>query len=287
MPSYGGYPPPSRPRRVEGGMRVRSRRGAIGETWWSQRFIGVLESFGMGSRLTRGRAYARSGQVLDVAVAAGSVVATVQGSRRTPYRVLVKLKVVPACEWGRVERVLAEQALYSAKLLSGEMPSDVEDVFAGLGLSLFPASGRELSMECSCPDWAVPCKHIAATFYVLAESFDADPFLIFAWRGREKDELLTQLRALRGAGVREEPAASTATWAAGLEDVPLVDCLAVFWGTGEPAVPASAPIAGAVPDLVLRQLDRPEIEVRGRNLVDLLRPAYQVLGASPAVRAAD
>src|SRR5215469_2351582 len=94
MPFYNDFPPPSRPRRVEGGISVRSRRGAIGETWWSKRFITVLESFGMGSRLTRGRAYARSGQVLDLSVNAGSVVARVQGSRRTPYQVRIELNPI-------------------------------------------------------------------------------------------------------------------------------------------------------------------------------------------------
>ena len=66
------------------------------------------------------------------------------------------------------------------------MPDDIEDVFAGVGLSLFPASAGELSLDCSCPDWEVPCKHLAATFYLLAESFDDDPFRILAWRGRPR-----------------------------------------------------------------------------------------------------
>jgi uncharacterized Zn finger protein len=283
MSFYGDFPP-SRPRKVEGGLSVRSRRGAIGETWWSQRFIDVLATFGMGSRLTRGRAYARSGQVLELKVNLGSVVAKVQGSRRTPYQVRIGLKIIPVRDWVRVERVLAEQALYSAKLLAGEMPSDVEDVFAGAKLSLFPASGRDLSMDCSCPDWAVPCKHIAATFYVLAEAFDVDPFLIFAWRGREKEDLLAHLRSLRGADTQPESASSRASWTDSLDDVPLADCVATFWGSGEPVTTAESPTLSVVPDLVLRQLDRPEVQVRGQNLADLLRPVYEVLAGRPGNR---
>ena len=80
------------------------------------------------------------------------------------------------------------------------MPEDIEDVFAGLGLSLFPATARELSLDCSCPDHAVPCKHLAATFYLLAESFDDDPFAILAWRGREREDLLANLQAARCDG---------------------------------------------------------------------------------------
>src|SRR6202453_1720838 len=80
------------------------------------------------------------------------------------------------------------------------MPDDIEDVFAGLGLSLFPVTARELSLDCSCPDHAVPCKHLAATFYLLAEAFDDDPFAILAWRGRDREDLLANLAAARTEG---------------------------------------------------------------------------------------
>src|SRR6266545_4239439 len=181
--SWDDWPPPSRPRRVEGGIKARSRRGQIGESWWSGRFVAILESLGIGPRLGRGRAYARAGQVLDLGVAAGTVSARVQGSRARPYRVSIGLARFGGAEWARVESALAARALYSAKLLAGEMPREIEEVFASCGLSLFPGRAQDLAMSCSCPDWAVPCKHIAATFYLLAEAFDADPFLILAWRG--------------------------------------------------------------------------------------------------------
>src|SRR6266542_987333 len=176
--------PPARPRRVEGGIKARSRRGQIGESWWSGRFVAILESLGMGPRLGRGRAYARAGQVLDLGVAAGTASARVQGSRARPYRVSIGLARFAEADWARVESALAARAVYSAKLLAGEMPREIEEVFASCGLSLFPERARDLAMSCSCPDWAVPCKHIAATFYLLAEAFDADPFLILAWRAR-------------------------------------------------------------------------------------------------------
>jgi isochorismate synthase len=197
--SWDEWPPPSRPRRVEGGIKARSRRGQIGEMWWSQRFIAMLEALGMGPRLGRGRAYARAGQVLDLAVAPGTVSARVQGSRARPYRVRIRLDRFPEADWTLVESALAARALYSAKLLSGEMPPTIEEVFASCGLSLFPSSASELELSCSCPDWAVPCKHIAATFYLLAEAFDRDPFLVLAWRGRDRDGLLARLRGLRAA----------------------------------------------------------------------------------------
>ncbi|AMC55511.1 hypothetical protein RN07_2280 [Mycobacterium tuberculosis variant bovis] len=145
------YPPPSRPRPVEGGIKARSTRGAIAQTWWSERFIAVLEDIGLGNRLQRGRSYARKGQVISLQVDAGLVTALVQGSRARPYRIRIGIPAFGKSQWAHVERTLAENAWYAAKLLSGEMPEDIEDVFAGLGLSLFPGTARELSLDCSCP----------------------------------------------------------------------------------------------------------------------------------------
>jgi uncharacterized Zn finger protein len=189
---------------VEGGIRARSRRGDIGETWWSRRFIAILESFDLGSRLERGRSYARRGQVMDLEVSRGVVEARVQGSRPKPYRVRLGVETIAERDWARVERAMAARAVFAARLLAGEMPREIEEAFAACGLTLFPASARELSSACSCPDWASPCKHVAAVFYLLAESFDRDPFQVFAWRGRTREELLERLGALRAS--RRAPA---------------------------------------------------------------------------------
>jgi uncharacterized Zn finger protein len=189
--------PASKPRAVDGGLKARSQRGAIAQSWWSGRFIAVLEGMGLGGRLERGRRYARTGQVIDMQVAAGLVSAQVQGSRVKPYRVRISIAAYDKAQWARLERALAEKAWYAAQLLSGEMPDDLEQVFAAAGLPLFPSAGKDMSMDCSCPDWGVPCKHVAAVCYLLAESFDDDPFRILAWRGREREDLLTNLRALR------------------------------------------------------------------------------------------
>jgi uncharacterized Zn finger protein len=281
--------PPSRPRRVEGGIKARSRRGQIGESWWSGRFIAILESLGMGPRLGRGRAYARAGQVLDLRVAAGAVSARVQGSRVQPYRVSIGLTSFGEADWARLESALAARALYSANLLAGEMPLQIEEVFAGCGLSLFPSSASELELSCSCPDWAVPCKHIAATFYLLAEAFDRDPFLILAWRGRARDEFLASLRALRaltgsdtgpGAGAAERPGEAD-RFGLAAEDPPLAEQVDRFWVSHGDLEAARAPGAGAVaPDALLRQLEPSAIAPRGRDLAALLAPAYHAMAAS-------
>jgi uncharacterized Zn finger protein len=285
--SWDDWPPPSRPRRVEGGIKARSRRGQIGESWWSGRFVAILEGLGMGPRLQRGRAYARAGQVLDLGVAAGTVSARVQGSRARPYRVSIGLARFGEADWARVESALAARALYSAKLLAGEMPLQIEEVFASCGLSLFPERAQELAMSCSCPDWAVPCKHIAATFYLLAEAFDADPFLILAWRGRARDDLLARLRVLRalagsdtGSDDAERPGEAH-RFGLALEDPPLASQLDRFWASRGDLAAARAPAAQAVaPDLLVRQLDPSPIGLRGRDLGALLAPAYHAMAES-------
>ena len=197
------------PIRVEGGLKARSERGDIGESWWSKRFLTVLESFALGTRLTRGRSYARKGQVLSLEVSPGKVTSTVQGSRPKPYTVTVGLAAFDDRTWRQVEEALAGQAIYSARLLAGEMPAQIEDVFSAAGAPLFPASVKALTMKCTCPDYEVPCKHIAATFYLLAEAFDTDPFQILHWRGREREPLLARLRELRAADAVEPAVART------------------------------------------------------------------------------
>ncbi|MDN5932667.1 MAG: SWIM zinc finger family protein, partial [Pseudonocardia sp.] len=260
------YFPPSKPRRVEGGIRARSTRGPIAQSWWSARFIDGLEAIGVGGRLARGRTYARAGQVLDLTLDPGSVVAIVQGSRPRPYRVRVGLAAFGKAEWARVEQALADDAWYAAKLLAGEMPTDIEDVFAAAGLALFPADVRELSMDCSCPDAEVPCKHLAATLFLLAESFDADPFAILALRGRSREELLDNLRARRGDA---PPAADQHGPGAG---TPLADCLDRFFLAAPQ--PAGPPPATTPPDALLDQLPAAGVTVRGHDLAELLRPVY-------------
>ena len=195
------YPPRSRARSVEGGIKASSQRGQFAGTWWAKRWIEVLESFDIGSRLQRGRSYARKGQVLSIEVRKGGVEARVQGSRRDPYSVQIKIRSLPQSEWKRLAEQLSTQARFAAKLLAGEMPADIEGAFRSAGFSLFPEKARELSTACSCPDSSNPCKHVAAVYYLLGEAFDRDPFLIFRLRGIDRDEFI----GLLGDRSRTEP----------------------------------------------------------------------------------
>jgi uncharacterized Zn finger protein len=280
---FGNFPRTG-PRAVEGGIKAKSRRGDIGETWWSQRFIQILESFGFGSRLARGRSYARRGQVLDLTVEKGVVEARVQGSRQRPYAVRLTVGLLSDADWTRAEQAMAAKALFMARLLAGEMPREIEEAFAESRLSLFPASGSELASACSCPDWAVPCKHVAAVFYILAESFDADPFLVFTWRGRTKEELTERLRALRGAagggaGVLMPPELPDSS-------PPLRACLDSFWQAGpQLAEVAIRPWAAEVPDALMRQLGPAPVSVGGENLAQVLARAYKAMSPEAERRA--
>lgn len=202
------------PKAVKNGIKIKSKRGDIGENWWSKRWIEVLESFGMGARLGRGRRYARMGQVASISIKKGKVVANVQGSRSKPYRVTIGLKPLSGKDWEKVEEVMSSRAIFAAKLLAGEMPINIEEAFSKCKVPLFPVKKKDLETDCSCPDWANPCKHIAAVYFILAERFDEDPFLIFRLRGKEKTELIASLkrkRNQRSPGESEGPTEMTET----------------------------------------------------------------------------
>ncbi len=189
-----------RPRKARGGIKARSQRGDFAKNWWARRWIAALERLMDSRRLTRGKFYARSGQVLSLEESTEGVFARVQGSRPTPYKVTLRTSPLSDEQWERVLDVLVDQALFAAQLLAGEMPDQIEQVFAAAGVSLFPSRPADLLTTCSCPDKANPCKHIAATHYILGERFDEDPFLLFRLRGRSQEQILAALRARRTGG---------------------------------------------------------------------------------------
>jgi len=278
--SYWGYYKPVKPKEVKDGIKAKSKRGAIGETWWSKRWIDVLESFDMGARLTRGRSYARKGQVISIDVQKGEVTAKVQGTRPKPYAVKIQLNPISEPDWDKVTDAMASKAIFAAKLLAGEMPLDIEDAFGEAGVSLFPRARKELETNCSCPDWANPCKHIAAVYYLLAERFDEDPFLIFKLRGRMKEEIIDALRVKRAATatVEESEAITESTVSTTGEQVkPLEECLVSFWQVGDVLDSFSVnPAPPEVENAILKRLGDSPFYVGKVNLVSLLSKAYEV-----------
>jgi uncharacterized Zn finger protein len=257
------------PRPVEGGLRARGERGTIGEEWWSRRFIDVLESFADKGRLSRGRAYARKGQVIDLTVDAYEVTARVQGSGAEPYEVAIGIDAIDEPTWEAIEEALASQAVFRARLLAGEMPPEIEDVFGVFGVPLFPGASGDMHIMCSCPDWGEPCKHAAAVLYLLAEAFDDDPFLILAWNGRTRKRLLTGLRRLDSA------AAAASADPLETEETPITERLDDFWTPA--AVRDRPPAPPMPPGLLLKLLDPPKVKVRRKDLTEVLHPVYESL----------
>jgi len=215
-----GYYPPSVPRAAKGGIRAQSQRGAFGASWWAKRWTAVLDSFHLGARMERGRRYARQGQVLSIDFGEDRIQARVQGSRPKPYEVRIQVKKLPKAAWAKVAAAAAAQAVFASKLLAGEMPQEMEEIFRSAGVSLFPEAYKDLSTDCSCPDYENPCKHIGAVYYLLGEEFDRDPFLIFRMRGMSREAFLGLLgNSSTSAGVvslppEPLPASPSAFWKA-------------------------------------------------------------------------
>jgi uncharacterized Zn finger protein len=274
------------------GLKVHSRRGRIGRTWWSLRWTTVLESIGLGDRLHRGRSLARAGHVLSLEISRGTARAQVRGQRGEQHSIEIRLAPIAAPVWEILQEILARRALFAARLLSGEMPESIEEAFAEAGLSLFPEASGEVEVECDCSDPASPCPHAAAVFYLMAERFDQDPFQILLFRGQGREEFLDGLKrrwsggtAAEGngkiaeeAGAEERPAAPAAASSgesAG-EAAKGGDLLPGFWnlsGELDAVVPRIQP--PAIPEAVLRRLGPPPGAVTGSPADLALRKAYR------------
>jgi uncharacterized Zn finger protein len=179
--------------RVEGGIKAQSQKGAFGSTWWGKRWVDTLESFGMGERIARGKTYARKGQVLSIKYDVKGVTAKVQGSDTKPYSITINLTQYDQKTWDRIIEATSRKVLVAAKLLAGQLPPSMEDIFKQQKVGLFPITETDLKTDCSCPDWSNPCKHTAAVYCLLAEEFDQDPFIVFKLRGLSKEDFIKAL----------------------------------------------------------------------------------------------
>jgi uncharacterized Zn finger protein len=274
---------PGKPIKVAGGIKARSTRGRIGDTWWSRQFLGSLESLADPGRLQRGRTYARAGQVRSLSITPGVVSASVQGSRTTPYAVSLAFAPVPSAVWDRIVHRLASQARYAAHLLAGDVPHDLVALFEAEGSPLFPVRPTDLHLECSCPDWGWPCKHVAATCYLLAEAFDADPFALLNWRGLDRSSLLDRVRELRdGPGAAAPGPVPDSGPVVGTAAALTPSSTAVDpsqWFVSPSLLPESSP--GGSDVVVVRQLPPPPAHLGGEDLAADLAELYRRLTAPP------
>jgi uncharacterized Zn finger protein len=267
------YFKPTKPKEAKDGIKARSQRGAFAKNWWAQRWIAALERLVDSGRLTRGRSYARKGQVLSIEETKDGIAAKVQGSRSTPYKIKIEITPLSDAEWDKVFDALAEQAIFTAQLLAGEMPQEIESAFEAAKVSLFPSKRADLKTDCSCPDPSNPCKHIAATHYILGERFDEDPFLIFRLRGRTQEQVMAALRQRRAGEdetveeVVEEPEAV----------IPLEEQVARFWEFSAPLEGFSVSIRPPAIEMpLLKRLGEASF-VPAPGLESLLKGAYQTI----------
>ncbi|MEB3300171.1 MAG: SWIM zinc finger family protein [Candidatus Sericytochromatia bacterium] len=223
---------PGRPERKPHKVSLARRAASmgLGTRRWSERWTDFLEYVGLGPRLKRGLEYARQGAVHDARMDEHGVLsAKVRGSLPEPYRVTFSLLHLEDATWRTALTEMAENAWWSTELLRGELPEDIDEAFAAAGASLYPTDGQEVLAQCTCPDLFNPCKHIAAVFYWLAGQFDKDPFLLFRFRGRTREQVLQALTVIRAGG---DPDAETIEEPAIVEDGPLEQRLADFWAMG-------------------------------------------------------
>ena len=164
--------------------------GKLAKTWWGQSWNKNLESYAdYSNRIGRGRGYVRSGAVLDLSIRTGEVCALVQGSRKKPYEVIIKIDPLPQKIWHIIVDQCCRKVGNLEELVTGKFPQEFMELFTRKGDGLFP-SPKEIHFDCSCPDWASMCKHVAAVLYGIGARFDSDPTLFFALRNIDFTELL-------------------------------------------------------------------------------------------------
>ncbi|HID35210.1 MAG TPA: hypothetical protein EYP25_11725 [Anaerolineae bacterium] len=239
-------------------------------TSWSDAWLDSLLAFSHPGRMRRGRRFANAKAIKDLEIMPGEIRAKVKDGRKT-YEVDIRYPPIDDDAWDRIIDRLASQALYSAKLLQGEIPPEIIESIEETGASLF-ATADKLEAQCTCPDWEVPCKHIAGVYYYLAEQFEKDPFLLFYFRGRARDELLDALREHR-APSRPTSEEETALL---FQDPPLQQMLDHFWEIG-PAINDISfhLVQPAVSMPHFRRLGRPGFTTL--DLKDILKPVYDTV----------
>ena len=276
------------------------------EAWWVERWVDLLNQYRFKKRLERGRRYAREGNILSLEQKAAKVTALVQGTADEPYHLSIWLDAFTDEDWTYVIDSLAAQALFSAQLLAGEMPSDIEAVFTSNGLSLFPFTLADVHSRCSCPDPKNPCKHIAAVYYQLGDFFREDPFVLFQLRGRTKEQILEALRQQRqqaigetveGSNKTEEKVSSAADTEDNLtpenvavknvaaEKIPASVAIESFWQYDDPIDPSLVVITPAEQTVLEVIGDMPLAATEAQVVMEHFKTLYQTVAQQAMITA--
>ncbi|MCE9619493.1 MAG: SWIM zinc finger family protein [Planctomycetes bacterium] len=255
-PAAGQPKKPDAPRRVRHGIKFRRKNGLEELPWTARTFVqSVQEKASLGAQVL-GMEYALSGQAASFSVDTGAVEALVQGRAFKPYTVRISLKHLTPEQWAEVVQLMAKEAVFAAKLLVGEMPIDIEEVFEEREVQLLPRGWKDLKVECDCGE-KNPCKHIVAVTYLLVERIEVDPLVLFALRGLPGTKLLERLQEARNvhsAGVSQShQSAQLPSQKAKLP--PLESCLNDYWRPGRKLAEFEAlPAQEHIPHAVLRRL---------------------------------
>ena len=175
------------------------------KTSWGKQWIQSNLQIGRPFRMQRGIEYVKDERRIEnLSISTGQIFATVQGTAPTPYRVKINFEPILEEGWKIILKELAKKTINLIELLEGFLPEDIITIFDENGYSLFPNASKGLNATCSCPDTAIPCKHIAAVILYLARVLDYNPFLLIELRGKSKSEILNELSLGQGAKSENE-----------------------------------------------------------------------------------
>lgn len=275
------------PRRVRGGVKLKFKAGEDPKSWVTQRILRVAEQAAEGEAFREGLEYAHSGQIKRITIEDTTCEAIIQGRSEKPYQTALELDTFESADQEKVIGTMAEQVRYAAKLLAGELPSNIEDVFAPLGLRLLPTEIEDIRPTCSCSDWSAEkpwCKHAVCLTAVAGERLGDDPMLVFGLRGMPVDDVVEGLRQRRviGAGL-SGPSPVLLPHVPGVTDsggaAPLEESIADFWSVGVGLDQLDTPIEPPQVNCVLLRRLGPSPFPEGRfPLVGLLATCYDLIG---------
>lgn len=290
-PNFNRRPPrelPAKPRRVRGGLKLSGsfndpEAGPI--PWAAQRWIRLVEQAASGPRLVEGLDYARQGQTRRLEIDSGAARASVQGRAFRAYETTLAVEPFSHEQWERVIETMADQAVYAAKLLAGDLPANIEDLFIPLGLQLFPAGPADVKTTCTCGHAEPWCKHACCVAVLLAEQLGADPFLMFQLRGISSQDLLerlTQRRAVVGAGDSSVPVyvagGRDSVFGGDYQPPTLEEAVQSFWDLGAPLNEVDLPLEPpSVSHPLLRRLGPSPFPGAKFPMVGLLATCYEMV----------
>jgi len=274
-----------RPRRVRGGVRLASKDWPPKYHWGAMSWLDALARCAEQKTIDEGLEYARKGQARSLEFLPGRIVASVQGRALRAYRVTIQVRTIGEEHWRKAVGAMAENALYGAKLLAGEIPSEISELFASMGLSLVAQGPADLTTSCSAPREAPWCKHACCAALLAAEAIDRRPSLLFDLRGMPAEVVLERIRDHRAAantgGGAIGGASSSGAGAAAPPSDPLETRVEDFWEAGPGLANLETPIRRPeVSHALLRRLGPSPFEGARFPLVGLLATCYDTISRS-------